>query len=159
MMQDSGLCMTYFHSKAFSIFDMVASSHFCKTLCQLHMFAIIIIMVMVINYVKQSCYMSDLLMAMICCVISTLTMITGVQQPTILQSVRSAGSGQISFSPVQQAQIISNPIRFATGPNFINNTGQIIGTNQTLVNLGQFQVCSACSQLLYLKDLVRQNMK
>lgn len=71
-----------------------------------------------------------------------------MQQPTILQSVRPAGS--ISFSPVQQAQIISSPtqFRFAAAPNFIGNTAQMIGQNQTLVNFGQFQTVPIVQPLL-----------
>ena len=61
------------------------------------------------------------------------------QQPTIYQQQRPLNLG--SMGQAAQFTIGNNgALRFAHGPSFITNTGQLLSTNQTLLNLGQIQV-------------------
>lgn len=61
------------------------------------------------------------------------------QQPTLYQQQRPLNLG--SMGQAAQFTIGNNgALRFAHAPSFITNTGQLLSTNQTVLNLGQIQV-------------------
>jgi len=68
-----------------------------------------------------------------------------IQQHQQQQQQLRSGALSLNIGALNGAQLFTTPsggqqIRFATAPNFITSTGQIIGGQQALLNMGQFQV-------------------